>query len=182
MTKRIERAPSWLHADGEQATVDSLAAVFAVNSAELASQGPGLYVSEDMSKGIDLERLKAWDALLIAVMRLDTRGGLFRQVHIVQGIKQGLNAEDYARLLENTLDRFGLPPNEVIELLSYKIRCMTSHCRILFDSCSDHKGHVLKDVFKVMKDTPKDSWRKYTTITTTSTITATPGPPHSESG
>ena len=126
-------------------------------SALISKAGPDIYPSQEMKTGICQDGLKKWECLLISLMKIDPRGAIFRQQHVVQALRLGLTPSDYSSMLENTLARFSMSPTETLEMIAYKVRVMASHCRITYDNAADVKSHQLRDIFKWMRDAPKGS-------------------------
>ena len=75
----VRRACNWKHADGHEATVCSLAEAMNPFATTLARAGTTLYSSIDMKQGVNMDLLIQHMPMLIALCRLDPRGGLIGQ-------------------------------------------------------------------------------------------------------
>ena len=87
----------------------------------LVDKGSSIYNTMNMKSGIDNALLRAADPLLQSFMKLDDRGGFFKQADMEQGLLFAIRARG-----------FGQPwraQGHDISEVSYKIRVMLSHLR-----------------------------------------------------
>ena len=111
------------------------------------------YSSLDMRIGIDVSNLKRWEVLLIALMKLDPRGGYFFQEDVSKAIDMIL--ADEAEQIRAIATHKQTNPEAVKAKVAYYIRVMCSHVRIRLSTtmknCSKISEHDdLKDIYDSM--------------------------------
>ena len=87
----------------------------------LVDKGSSIYSTMNMKSGIDNALLSAADPLLQSLMKLDDRGGFFRQADMEQGLLFAIRAR-------GSEERWRAQGHDIAEV-SYKLRVMLSHLR-----------------------------------------------------
>ena len=148
-----KRTFSFLHEDGEEATIQSLATVFRGSLSLLHEKHTNIYSSVDMKTGISISQLQEHHVMMCGLMRLDPRGGLFAQSHVQAAL---LETFDKARLLAHAVDA-GMQSDEFVGLVAYKIRVVCSHVRNAHDNTVDAEQHPLAAIFCILQDSNASS-------------------------
>ena len=144
LASSVNRSPTWMHSDGSQASVEALAEAFIGNTSNILSLQADIYASSDMKQGINEEELLMNQKLLAAIVRLDPRGGIFKQALVEDALESRLH-DDGVR------DRLVRTTGDQLKFIAYKVRVMCSHIRIIYDTCkSGHDNHSLAAIFSVM--------------------------------
>lgn len=146
--EHMVRASAYLHDDGEEATVAELSLAFASSASALHEKNLNLYHSTDMKVGILIPELQSMATMLAALMRIDARGGHFRQSHVEAALAQSL---DKSKLLSVAVDA-GMTYDDILGMTAYKVRVMCSHCRLVHDAVAETQGHPLALVLEILKE------------------------------
>ena len=141
------RASCWQHPDGRTTTREVLAAVVAANATVVGEGGVEIYSTMQMNVEIDPPALKKNEKLLVQLLEIDSRGGIFCQTDVVAALKTGMQGMAF-----NCVSADGTKDlDEAMQICSYMIRVMLSHLRTSYDNASCHESHVLSNLFKHMK-------------------------------
>ena len=142
------RTSCFVHCDGVPKTIELLKEAMRPQKHWLVEMGPGYYSSNDFKTGIDVGKLNASRQVLGAFVGIDPRGAIFAHSHMLQAAAAVLVGDDFDKLC-NLLQK---TQSELHDLFAYKIRVVTLHLRICWDT-STHAEHLLEDLFKTMADT-----------------------------
>ena len=100
------------------------------------------------------EELTKSSAVLESLIDLDRRGGHFAQQDMAAALALSIVAAKMTDLLAAKAMEGNIPPQELVQLISYKLRVMCSHLRLKFDG-----GHAvperLHNVVQRMRDPPQ---------------------------
>ena len=129
------RPCNYLHANGEQATIDAIESVLSNHKSKLL-KGPNIYVSTDFNQGIDQALLRENHDLLLELCKIDTRGGIFGQKHVHCALKRQVAGEEWTAKCNQV---WHMDIVEALELTSYKLRVMCAHVRRLYDTTMDKR-------------------------------------------
>ena len=146
------RTPAWEHADGPAASVRALAAVLEPWAQELVDANINLYPSDDFKVGLSSEHLQKYNNLLLALIKLDPRGGLFGHLVMTEAVAAAIRFSDLQQVLVAKALAVGRPVDEVKSLIAYKLRVMLAHIRSKFDSQTPGSSLPgLEQVFEVLQ-------------------------------
>ena len=132
------RITYWDSGGGDGDTAAVLARALKPHAGDLASLGTSLYSSMLMSGTPFVEQLAQSSGLLTALVRVDSRGGLFRQGDMADAYSLVLASEGLTATFAANSD-LALSPADQIGMASYKLRVMRGRCLTL-TPCGDCVG------------------------------------------
>ena len=121
-----------------------------IDLSEVVKPPAALYQSMDMKKGIDHNSIMAAEKTCSALLRLDPRGGIFRQQDVKSGLQTVLTENGKLSEVWGFAEQGNETPGTVLDVISYKLRVMLSHVRGAYDSCKQKKGHPLNSLFDII--------------------------------
>ncbi len=150
------RASCYVHPEGDEKTVATISEALVPHASHIVNANLQLYDSTDMQIGRNIGLLTKSKSMLADLVRIDGRGGFFTQSHISSALKAALDVGDWnAMLLGKTIGE-QRTEDEILGLISYKIRVMLSHVRIIYDAHDPQQGrHALQDIFEVISGAAK---------------------------
>ena len=98
-----------------------------------------------MKVGIGDDGLLSAKSMLIKFMRLDPRGGYYKQRNMEAGLDLRLVAD--GKRADVIDDKDG----DLLSKIAYKLRVMLSHARVTYDNSSNHHNHQLRELFAEMQ-------------------------------
>ena len=112
-----------------------------------------VYTSIDFKTGIDMGALENNSELMMRLIELDPRGAILGQQHVASGLRQAYVGCGLLERFQAACLPKGMRPDEIMEVLAYKIRCMGSHIREKYDA---HKPGIviptwLATMFELMR-------------------------------
>ena len=128
------RVAHFEHADGRAATVEVLVTALLPSAQDLVDWHINVYSSTDFKTGLCAEELSRHANLLYRIVEVGRRGALFSQSTMLDAVTRVVSDAqlDHA-LIRNTLG-LGKGMDEVLNLISYKLRVMCAHVRNKFDA------------------------------------------------
>ena len=149
----MSRSGRYSHPEGPDALCAALVEAFKPDLRRIISENEEIYKSIDMKVGIRSDTLVKNRDLLLCFVKIDTRGGYFMNPQLADPLKLAIEAEG----LKGLFDAACLgkrDPDEMTQLIVYKVRCMLSHLRIKHDNAT--QDPQFKAIFEVMDATSSE--------------------------
>jgi hypothetical protein len=120
---------SWVHPDGDQKTVEAIAAPLNTNAvvSRIVHENVDIYESTEMKTGIVVDKLLQWEQQLGQWIRLDPRGGFFLQQDMHDAVFDAITTQKLMDEIESVAATLNQTPHQVISMVAYKFRVMLSH-------------------------------------------------------
>ena len=119
----------------------------------LEEDGYAAYASMEMKTGICASGLSSFSAAAVKFMRLDPRGGYFREQHVHDGVKRVAMKSEHAESLKAFQEKHDI--KDPIHFIAYKYRVVLSHFRIKFDNwCALKSKDSNADIYIYMTQMP----------------------------
>ena len=116
----------------------------------------------DMQSGQLSSELEKYAAMMCALVKVDNRGGYFRQAHMVDAVTQAVRESGHQSAFEAAAAvELGKTAEDAYKLAAYKVRVMMSHIRRKFDNRKGQAGStttntIFDEIFTVMAEGDKN--------------------------
>ncbi len=128
------RVTNWEHPDGAEATTTALATALQPFSQRLVEANIQIYPSTDFKVGLNMEILTANSDMMLPLVNIDNRGGIFGQSALTEALRLVVRSDNLELLLTAKTLIHNKTMDETLALMAYKVRVMLSHVRVKFDS------------------------------------------------
>ena len=138
----LPRSVCWSHVGGDASTVRAIEGALSGHAAALADVE--IYSTTSMKAGVNLDMLERLSPMLLSLVELDRRGGIFTQTDVEKAVSNvfATNGKTAEAILAES-PACGIAAPDVVSLISYKVRVMLAHVRHVFDACTDVSSHRL---------------------------------------
>ena len=152
------RSETYFVGGSTESTITTIASTLRPWATHLAALGGDVYSSLDMRGPPNIEALLQSKGMMLDLLRLDPRGGVFSQTTMCEALRTAL-AEF------NTLDQFvdkgdkTKSDAELLMMCAYKLRVMCAHVRQKFDK-GTLKNEEFWELFEVMRESASSRERR----------------------